>query len=100
MSLEPAKAFTGGQRLRNILESLNLPIITEDGRSFTVRHFVFYATKSEPFLFDERNALRNEYLERLGFLPIPIPEDFLQRFPDCVALVIESFVTMAKEIRK
>lgn len=100
MSLEP-KQITGGQRLQNIIESLRLPIITENGVSFTVRRFVFYCVKDTPeFARVERDVLRVEQLQRLGFTPVPFPEKMLLRFPECAAWIIQAYIMMAKEIER
>lgn len=100
MTLEPAKPITGGEMLRDILESLRLPIITADGESFTVRRFVFYCIRdNEPSLFDPY-ALRVEHLQRLGLIPVGFEEKSVVKFPDCIALLIEMCLKMSEASEK
>jgi hypothetical protein len=94
MSLVPAKSLTGGERLRNILESLNLPIVTADGESFTVRRFVFYSVRN--CWQHEDNILGVQGLHRLGLVPVPFPEKMLLNFPDLAAWILEAYLTCEK----
>jgi len=92
----------GERKLRHILESLRLPFHSQDQGDFTVYEFVLECDgpHHEKATQVRHDAWKERELRKLGFFPIRFKEDWILQYPDMVAMIIQSYVTMAQETAK
>ena len=93
----------GERKLRRILESLQVPFHSQDQGDFTVGSIVYEvdgAFKDGNQTILDHQAWKAEELRKLGYRVIRLREDEVLTYPDIIAMIVESFWTMEKELLK
>jgi hypothetical protein len=93
----------GERKFRRILESLQLQATSQVEGDFTVGDFVFEVDgawkEGDQSLLDKR-AWKRQQLHETNFLVIPFKDQWILKFPELVATIVQAYVKMAWEAAK